>query len=76
MSLAEILQAYAITFGWAIVGSVSMGIGIVIAVKILDLSTKQLDEWAELKKGNIAVAIVLATFILAVGYVIAAAISG
>ncbi len=70
----EIFTAYAITFGWAIVGSISMGIGIVIALKIFDLSTPKVDEWELIKQGNIPMAIVLAAIILSLGMVIAGAI--
>ena len=41
--LREILTAYMITFGWAIVGSDSMGIGIIITLKLFDLSTRKVD---------------------------------
>ena len=39
--MSEIFTAYLVTFGWAIVGSISMGIGIIIALKLFDLSTEQ-----------------------------------
>lgn len=74
MSLEGILTAYAITFGWAIVGSVAMASGIVIALKIFDFATPRLDEWDLIAKGNLAMAIVLAAFVLAVGLVIASAV--
>lgn len=69
-----IVTAYLITFGWAIVGSVGMGIGIIIALKMFDLSTPKVDEWDLIKQGNIAMAIVLAAINLAVGIVVAGAI--
>lgn len=72
--MQEILKAYAITFGWAIVGSVAMGVGIVIALKLFDLSTRDLDEWALIKQNNISMAIVLAAVIIAVGIVVAGAV--
>lgn len=71
----EIMQAYLITFGWAIVGSVSMGIGIIIAVKLFELSTHKVDEWEEIKKGNIAMAVVMAAVIIALGIVVASVIA-
>ena len=71
---SEILQAYLITFGWAITGSVSMGIGLIIAIKLFDLSTTKVDEWALVKEGNIPIAMILSSVILAVGYVVGAAI--
>lgn len=74
MNVEGILTAYAITFGWAIVGSVSMALGIVIAIKLFDLATPQLDEWDLIAKGNLAMAIVLAAIILAVGLVISSAV--
>ena len=69
-----IFTAYLITFGWAVVGSVGMGLGIIIALKMFDFSTPKVDEWEMIKQGNIAMAIVLAAVILAVGFVVAGAI--
>lgn len=70
----DILIAYLITFGWAIVGSVSMGLGIVITLKLFTLSTRDVDEWALVKSGNIPIAIILAAIILSLGFVVASAI--
>lgn len=68
--MPEIMTAYLITFGWALVGSVSMALGIVIALKLFDLSTPKIDEWQLIKEGNIPIAIIFGSIILAVGYVI------
>jgi uncharacterized membrane protein YjfL (UPF0719 family) len=70
----SIFTAYAITFGWAIVGSVAMGIGIVIALKLFTFSTKDIDEWALIKAGNIPMSIVLAAVIVSLGLVVSSAI--
>lgn len=72
--MPQIIEAYLITFGWAITGSISMGIGIIVAIKLFDLSTTKVDEWELVKDGNIPIAIILAAVILSVGYVIGAAI--
>ena len=72
--MSQILEAYLITFGWAITGSISMGLGIIIALKLFDLSTTRVDEWQLVKDGNIPIAIILSAFILALGYVIGCAI--
>jgi hypothetical protein len=69
-----LIQAYLITFGWAIVGSVSMGTGIIITVKLFDLTTRDVDEWALVKAGNIPIAIILAAMIVSLGIVVSAAI--
>ena len=70
----NIFYAYLLTFGWAIVGSVSMGIGIVITLKLFDLSTRKVDEWELIKQGNMAMAVVLAAVIISLGIVVSSAI--
>jgi uncharacterized membrane protein YjfL (UPF0719 family) len=72
--MPEIVTAYLITFGWAIVGSVAMGVGIIIALKLFTLSTRNVDEWELIKQGNIPMAIILASVIIALGLVVSAAI--
>ena len=72
--MADVLTAYLITFGWAIVGSVGMGLGIIIALKLFDLSTRNVDEWELIKQGNMAMAVVLAAIIIALGIVISSAV--
>ncbi len=71
---SSIWTAYAITFGWALTGSVSMAVGIIAALKIFDLSTPNVDEWQLVKEGNIPIAIVLSSIILSLGYVIGACV--
>jgi len=39
-----------------------MGLGIIISLKMFDLSTPKIDEWELIKQGNIAMAIVLERF--------------
>jgi uncharacterized membrane protein YjfL (UPF0719 family) len=72
--MTDILFQYLITFGWALTGSVSMAIGIAIALKIFDVSTPKIDEWKCIEQGNIAMAIVIAAIIISVGLVISSAI--
>lgn len=51
-----------------------MGVGIIIALKLFDLSTRDVDEWALLKEGNMAIAVVLAAVIISQGIVVSSAI--
>ena len=62
--------AYLITMGYALIGAISMGLGLGIALKIFTLLTPGIDEIEELKKGNVAVAIVIAAVVLAMGTVV------
>lgn len=73
--MQEILYAYLVTFGWAIVGSVAMGIGIIITIKLFDWSTKDVNEWQLVKDGNVPIAIILAAMILALGYVVGSVVT-
>ena len=70
----EIFTAYLVTAGWALVGSISVGIGILIALKLFTVSTRSVDEWKLIKEGNIAMAIILAAVIISLGLVIASAV--
>lgn len=69
-----IWYAYAVTFGWAIVGSISMGLGIIVALKLFSLSTRNIDEWEEIKKGNLAMSIIIAAVVVSLGLVVSSAI--
>ena len=71
MNWEQLGIAYAITFGWAIVGSVSMGVGVYLALRIFTLATRGIDEWKLIKEGNIPMAIILAALIIAIGLVVA-----
>jgi len=72
--MSEIGTAYLVTFGWAIVGSIAMGLGIIIAVKLFEFSTRKVDEWELIKQNNVAMAIILGAVIVSVGIVISSAI--
>lgn len=73
-SFSDLLYAYGVTFGWAIVGSIAMGLGIIIALKMFDLSTRNVDEWELIKQGNMAMAVILGAVVISLGLVISSAI--
>lgn len=70
----DILYAYLITLGWALLGSIGMGIGLAIMLAIFTRLTPNIDEWKLIRENNIAMAIILASVILSCGLVVAAAI--
>jgi len=47
-----------------------------MAINVLDKITKGIDEIAELRKGNIAVSILMAGVLIAVSFVVQAGVSG
>lgn len=61
-------------FAYGVGGAIVMAIGLGILIKVWDWITP-IDEWEELKKGNIAVGIVTAAVILSLAIIVAAAIS-
>ncbi len=64
-----ILEQYLITFGWALTGAISMAIALSVLIKIFSRITP-IDEWEEIKKGNIGVAIIMASIIIGTALVI------
>ena len=59
-----------------LIGLVLAMLSILFSVWIFDRLTTQLDEWAEIKKGNVAVAALLAGVILAISMLIGIALEG
>lgn len=72
--MKQVLFDYLITFGWAIVGSIGMGTGLLLCLKMFTWATHEIDEWEELKKNNQSVAIVVAAVILACAWVVSSVI--
>ena len=52
--LIEYLRA----IGWAITASIGFSIGVSIAVFIFNKLSKDIDEWQEIKNGNMGVALI------------------
>lgn len=64
-----IFKEYLFTFGWSLVGALSMAIALAIMLKVFNWLTP-INEWEEIKKGNISVAIILASVIIGAAIVI------
>lgn len=69
----SVLSNYLVTFGWGLVGGMTMAISLVLLLRVFTWLTP-VDEWAELKNGNVGIAIVMGAVIIAFGLVISAAI--
>lgn len=63
-------MAWMQTIGWAVVGGIGMGLGLVVSLKVFTLLTRDVDEWAEVKKNNIGMSIILASVVLGTSLVI------
>ncbi len=69
-SWSHIFLMYLRTMGWAIVASVSFAFGVGLAIKVFDQLSGSIDEWEEIKKGNIGVALILVSLIVMVGLIV------
>jgi uncharacterized membrane protein YjfL (UPF0719 family) len=69
-----ILIEYLKLLGWGAVGIVTMAVSLWVLLLVFSWLTP-VDEWDELKKGNLAVAIVIAAVIIGFALVISAAIA-
>lgn len=70
----KVLISYVVSIGWAIVAAISMSLSMGILLKVYDMMTP-IDEWEEIRKGNIACGIIMAAVVLAFGIVVALAIA-
>lgn len=68
-----IFKEFLFTFGWSLVGSISMAVGLAVMFKVFNKLTP-VNEWDEIKNGNISVGIVMAAAILSAAIVISSAI--
>jgi uncharacterized membrane protein YjfL (UPF0719 family) len=71
MDFGALLKAYGQMIGWAIAAGVGMGLGLIITLKIFTLLTRDVDEWALVKSGNVPIGIILGCVVLGTSIVIA-----
>jgi uncharacterized membrane protein YjfL (UPF0719 family) len=64
---------YLLALGWGLVGAFTMAVSLVLLLKVFTWLTP-VDEWAELKAGNLGMAIVMGSVIIAFALVVGAAI--
>jgi hypothetical protein len=64
------LKLWGKAIGWAVSGGIGMGLGLVISLKVFTVLTREVDEWAEVKKGNLGMSLILSAVILGTSLVI------
>ncbi len=67
--MALLLVDYLKAFGWGLVGAMTMAISLWLLLRVFTWLTP-VDEWEELKKGNISIAIVMAAVIVGFAMVV------
>tara|TARA_Y100001970_G_scaffold265899_1_gene353986 strand:+ start:188 stop:427 length:240 start_codon:yes stop_codon:yes gene_type:complete len=69
-SLAGLLTQYGRAVGWSITAAVGFAFGVGIALKVFDWLSSDIDEWEEIKKGNMGVALIFISLIVMVGLLV------
>ena len=69
-SLMGLLTQYARAVGWSIAAAVGFAFGIGIALKVFDWLSTEIDEWEEIKKGNMGVSLIFISLIIMVGLLV------
>ncbi len=73
--LGAMFSKWLMNLGWIIIASAGFGLGTGIAIKIFDLISPNIDEWEEVKKGNLGVVAILVSIIIMVGIIVVVSIS-
>ena len=55
---------------WAITAAIGFGLGVGISLKVFDWLSTDIDEWEEIKKGNMGVAYIFVSLIVMVGLLV------
>jgi len=72
LDLIRILTNMLLAIAWAVVGGISFAVVITIGFRLFRALNPGLNEIEELKKGNMAVAMVLAAFLISLAAVVVA----
>ncbi|HCW76128.1 MAG TPA: hypothetical protein DHU63_06270 [Candidatus Marinimicrobia bacterium] len=70
MFTKSIWLRYGEGIGWAIAASIGFSIGVAIAIKVFDWFSSDIEEWEEIKKGNMGVAIIFVAMIVMIGLLV------
>tara|TARA_Y100001970_G_C14164743_1_gene820617 strand:+ start:1060 stop:1290 length:231 start_codon:yes stop_codon:yes gene_type:complete len=70
LDLYSQLIEYLRAIGWAIAASIGFSLGIAIAIFIFNKLSSEIDEWQEIKNGNIGVALIEVALIVMIGLIV------
>ena len=64
------LEEYIRSIGWTITAAIGFSTGVAIAIMIFDFISKDINEWEEIKKGNIGVSLIFVALIVMIGLIV------
>tara|TARA_B100000809_G_scaffold125065_1_gene123303 strand:+ start:230 stop:460 length:231 start_codon:yes stop_codon:yes gene_type:complete len=70
LDLISQLIEYCRAIGWALAASIGFSLGVAIAVFIFNKLSTDIDEWQEIKNGNVGVALIEVALIVMIGIIV------
>ena len=70
LDLQSQIIEYLRAMGWAITASIGFSVGVAIAISIFNILSRDIDEWQEIKNGNIGVALIEVALIVMTGIIV------
>ena len=70
LSLKGTLLEYLRAVGWSVAAAVGFAFGVGIALKVFDWLSTDIEEWEEIKKGNMGVSLIFISLIAMVGLLV------
>ena len=69
-SFAGLLAEYGRAIGWSVTAAIGFSFGVGLAIKVFDCLSADIEEWEEIKKGNMGVAYIFISLIVMVGLLV------
>ena len=63
------LVQYITAIGWVISASIGFSLGVGIALTVFDKMTPSIDQWSEIKAGNLGASIIITSIIIMIGII-------
>ena len=70
LSLKGTLLEYLRAVGWSVAAAVGFAFGVGIALKVFEWLSTDIEEWEEIKKGNMGVSLIFISLIVMVGLLV------
>ena len=64
------MAEYGRAIGWSVAAAIGFSFGVGLALKVFDWLSSDIDEWEEIKKGNMGVAYIFVALIVMVGVLV------
>ena len=70
LDLTSQLFEYLRAIGWAFAASIGFSIGIGIALTVFDKLTPHINQWSEIKAGNLGVSLIITSIVVMIGLIV------